>query len=314
MSLWRQITRGLHVLANRSAADRELADEVHHYVEQSAAERVARGGSWSAAKRAALLEVGNLTVACEQLRSYGWENVVVTLMSDLQYALRGLRRNPGFAITAVLTLALGIGASTAIFSAVKPILLESLPYPQASRLAMISDVTASGEPLDLTFGSYLELARRSHSFEFMAPINGWQPAIDGDAKPERLTGQRVGANFFRALGLSPLVGRDFQESDDRAHGPHVVILSNALWQHRFAGDRAIIGRSIRLDDDEYLVIGVMARDFENVLAPTADVWAPLQYEQVFGTQSREWGHHLRAVARMLPGVGIDRARAELNRI
>ena len=314
MSLWRQITRGLHVLANRSAADRELADEVNHYVEQSAAERVARGGSATAAKRDALLEVGNMTVAREHVRSYGWENIVATFASDLQYALRGLRRNPGFAITAVLTLALGIGASTAIFSAVKPILLESLPYPQANRLAMISDVAGDGGPLDLTFGSYLELAGRSHSFEFMAPINQWQPAIIGDAKPERLTGQRVGANFFRALGLSPLIGRDFQESDDRANGPHVVILSHALWQRRFAGDRAIIGQNIRLDDNEYVVIGVMARDFENVLAPTADLWAPLQYAQVFGAQSREWGHHLRVVARMLPGVSIDRARAELNRI
>lgn len=314
MSLWRQLTRGLHVLAHRSEADRELADEVDHYVEQSAAQRIARGGFPGDARRAAILEVGNTTVAREQLRSYGWENVVLTLMGDLQYALRGLRRNPGFAITAVLTLALGIGASTAIFSAVKPILLESLPYPQASRLAMISDVAGDGEPLDLTFGSYLELAKRGHSFEHMAPINAWQPAIVGDDKPERLTGQRVGANFFRALGIPPFIGRDFQESDDRPHGPHVVILSNALWQRRFAGDRSIIGRNIRLDDNDYVVIGVMAHDFENVLAPTAEVWAPLQYDQVFGAQSREWGHHLRVVARLLPGVGIDRARAELNRI
>ena len=122
MSLWRQLTRGLHALTNRQSADLDVSDEVRHYVEQSAAERVARGSSSVEAHRAALLEVGNMTVAREQLRAYGWENGVTSLVGDLQFGLRRLRRNPGFATTAVLTLALGIGASTAIFSAVKPIL------------------------------------------------------------------------------------------------------------------------------------------------------------------------------------------------
>jgi putative ABC transport system permease protein len=314
MSISRQLARGLRVLTNRTSADRELSDELQHYVEQSAAERVARGSSSAVAHRDALLEIGNMTVAREHVRSYGWENAVGSVLGDLQYAIRRLRNAPGFTAVAVITLALGIGASTAIFSAVNPIFLAALPYPDAQRIVMISDRSAEGGPLDVTFGSYLELARRSHSFARMAPIRGWEPAMIGTGKPERLTGERVGADFFRTLGVTPLLGRDLQASDDVPHGPNVVILSNALWQRRFGGDRGVIGRSIRLDDTDFEVIGVMPRNFENVLAPLSDVWAPLQYELTFGSQSREWGHHLRLVSRLAPGVAVDQARAELGRI
>ena len=314
MSIWRHVTRGFAVLTNRASADLELADELHHYVEQSAAERVSRGSSGANAHRDALLEIGNMTVAREQVRSYGWENVVGSVLGDLHYALRRLRQAPAFTVAAVLTLALGIGASTAIFSAVNPIFFAALPYPDARRLVMISDRTAQGEPLDLTFGSYLEIARRSHSFAHMAPINAWHPAMIGTGTPERLTGQRVGADFFRTLGVTPAMGRDFRAEDDVPRGPNVVILSNRLWERRFGGDRSIVGRTIRLDDSEFEVVGVMPRDFENVLAPTADLWAPLQYQLTFGADSREWGHHLRLVSRLAPGIGIDRAKLELDQI
>lgn len=314
MSVWRHLTRGLGVLTNRARADRELSDELRHYVEQSAAERMARGSSSSDAHRDALQEIGNMTVAREHVRSYGWENAIESIIADLQYAVRRLGNAPGFTTVSVITLALGIGASTAIFSAVNPIFFAALPYPDARRLLMISDRSADGQPLDVTFGSYLELARRAHSFASMAPIRAWQPAMIGTGKPERLTGERVGADFFRTLGVMPVIGRDFQTGDDVPHGPNVAILSNALWQRRFGGDRDIIGRSIKLDDMDFEVIGVMPRDFENVLAPLSDVWAPLQYELTFGAQSREWGHHLRLVSRLAPGATVEQARGELERI
>ncbi|HEY5062993.1 MAG TPA: ABC transporter permease, partial [Gemmatimonadaceae bacterium] len=182
------------------------------------------------------------------------------------------------------------------------------------RIAMISDVTSDGQAMPVTFGTYRELAQRSKEFQHMAPLEPWQPTIIGDAEPERLAGQRVGAGFFGALGVSPFMGRDFQASDDRANGPNVVILGNALWHRRFAGDPTIVGRQIRLDDNEYTVVGVMPGSFENVLAPWADLWTPLQYNTVFGPDSREWGHHLRLVARLEPGIGIDQARRELNTV
>jgi putative ABC transport system permease protein len=276
MSLWRQLTRGLGVLTNRAVADRELSDELQHYVEQSAAERRSRGASASDAHRDALLEIGNMTVAREHVRSYGWENTVGSVLGDLRYAVRRLMHAPGFTIVSVITLALGIGASTAIFSAVNPIFFAALPYPGAQQLLMISDKSAENQPLDVTFGTYLEVARRAHSFSRMAPIRDWQPVMVGAGKPERLTGERVGADFFRTLAVRPAIGRDFQAADDVPHGPNVIILSNALWQRRFGSDPGIVGRSIKLNDTDFEVIGVMPRDFDNVLAPLADVWTPLQ--------------------------------------
>lgn len=314
MSLWRQLRRGLGVLTHRTAADRELSDELQHYLELSAADRMARGAAPADARRAAMFEIGNMTVARERIRTDGWEDIVDSMLTDFRYALRRLRHAPGFTAIAVVTLALGIGASTAIFSAVHPIFLAALPYPQSDRIVMISDRTAQGEPLDITFGSYLEIAKRSRSFVRMAPLKAWQPAMTGSGEPERLTGQRVGAEYFRTLGVAPLIGRDFRVDDDVPNGPNVVILSNALWRRRFGANRNIVGRGVRLNDADFEVIGVMPSDFENVLAPQTELWAPLQYEQQFGAESREWGHHLRLVSRLGSGVGIDRAARELDQI
>jgi predicted permease len=212
-----------------------------------------------------------------------------------------------------LTLALGIGASTAIFSAVNPVLFETLPYPQADRIAMIWDHGPGGSRMDVTFGSYHELAQRSRSFDALAVMKAWQPALTGAAEPERLDGQFVSASYFRALGAPPAMGRDFDSSDDRPGGAKVAIITDSLWRRRFSADPAIVGRQITLDDASYTVIGVMPVAFENVLAPSADVWTLLQYDSSLPSfQSREWGHHLRLAGRLRPGVGMDQASAELD--
>ena len=238
-----------------------------------------------------------------------------SLLQDIEYAFRQLRHNASFACTAILILGLGIGASTAIFSAVNPILFEPLPYPQAGRIMMISYRLEDGSHIDQTFHTYRELAERNHSFDVLAVTNPWQPTLTGADRPERFDGQRVSADFFRVLGVSPMLGRDFQTSDDVLNGPKVVILNNGLWR-RFGSDRAIIGRQVRLDDDNYTVIGVMPAGFDNVLASSARVWAPLQYDRgnITSLQTREWGHHLRMVGRLRAGVSVDLARADLDGI
>jgi putative ABC transport system permease protein len=314
VSLWRQVTRGLRALTNRSAADRDVDDEVQHYVEQATAAHVARGLAPDEARRAAQLEIGNRAVVREQVLAYGWENVIRSLLADLRYAARRLRSNPGFATVSVLTLALGIGATTAIFSAVNPILFEPLPYPRAGRIMMIWDSGADGSRLDVTFGTYRELVERSRSFDPIAVMKPWQPTMTGATQPERFDGQRVSAGYFRALGVSPALGRDFQVYDDQLNGPNVVILSDGLWRRRFGGDRTIVGRQVTLDGNRFTVIGVMPRAFENVLAPSAALWAPLQYDISLPPQGREWGHHLRLVGRLRPGIVADRAARELDMI
>ena len=311
MSLWRQIVRGLRVLTDRAAADRDVSDEVEHYLDQAVAERVARGLPPREALRAARLELGNETVVREQIRAYGWESALGTLIADLRYGARQLRRTPGFTAVSVLTLALGIGASTAIFSAVDPILFESLPYPAAGRIAMVLEINRDGSRNGGTFGMYHALLERTRSFDAMAVVKPWRPAMIGRDQAEVLNGQRVSASYFRVLGVQPVLGRDFRASDDESNRPVVVIVSDALWHRRFGADPAVIGRPITLDGAPCTVVGVMPAGFENVLSPASELWAPLQYDM---SQGRAWGHHLRTVGRLRPGVDAARASREIDRL
>jgi len=312
MSLWRQLTRGLRALTHREATDADVSDELRHYLDLSAASHERSGLAPDAARRAAQLEMGNMTVAREQVRSYGWENAVETLAADVRYAVRRLRANPGFAVVSVLTLALGIGAATTIFSVVNPILFASLPYPHANRLVTLADRGSDGSGVPPTFGTYLELVARSRSFESLAASDRWQPSLTGTGDPERLVGQRVSATYFHTLGVVPNVGRDFAASEDQPSGTRIVILSDRLVQRRFGGDRGIVGRSIRLNDNEYLVIGVMPPRFTDVLAPAADIWAPLQAPTHGEFNSREWGHHYQIVGRLRPAASRRMAADELK--
>lgn len=235
MSLWRQLTHGLRGLTRRAKKDREVDEEVQHYFEEAAAAWRSRGLSAEDARKVARLELGNMTVVEEQVRSYGWENMVRTFFSDVRFAARQLRNHPGFTVVNILTLALGIGASTAIFSAVNPILFEPLPYPHPGRILMIWS-TSQGERSEVAFGTYRELKERSRAFDEMAIFEPWQPAMTGGTQPERIEGQSVSAGFFRVLGVSPILGRDFRSSEDVFNGPKVVILSDKLWQRLFHGD------------------------------------------------------------------------------
>jgi putative ABC transport system permease protein len=314
VSLWPQLSRAWHALRNPSASDRDAADEVQHYLDEATAAFVAKGLPPEEARRAAALEMRNPTVVREDMREVGWENVLLALVADVRYGARRLAANPGFTTVSVLTLALGIGASTAIFSAVNPILFEPLPYVHPERVMMIWDKAADASRLEATFGTYREVVERSHSFEALSAVKRWQPTFVGPAEPERLDGQRVSAGYFHVLGVPPALGRDFEPSDDQPNGPNVTILSDALWRRRFGGDRRVIGRQIRLNEDAYVVIGVLPPGFENVLSPSAELWAPLQYDPSLPLDGREWGHHLRIVGRLRPGVEAARAAREVDTI
>ena len=215
---------------------------------------------------------------------------------------------------AVLTLALGIGASTAIFSAVNPILFEPLPYPHAGRVMMIWDFGPDGSRLDVTFGTYRELVERSRSFDAIAVMRAWQPTMTGPAEPERLDGQRVSASYFRVLGVSPALGRDFDSSDDGLNGPKVAILSDGLWRRRFGGDqhdRRAPDHARRQQLYRHRRDAARVRECPGSLGGAL---VALAVRHVAPAQGREWGHHLRMVGRLRPGVGTDQARRELDTI
>ena len=320
MSLWRHVTRGLHVLTNRTAADQELTEELKDYLEHTTAALEATGLDHEEARRAARREIGSAMAIREQVRSHGWENAVETLFADLRYAARQLRNNPGFAATAILILGLGIGATTAIFSALNPILFQSLPYPRPARLMTIFEMKGGGSRLP-SYGTFTALSQRSHSFDAMAVTKVWRPAMVGIGEPEFFWGERVTSDYFRTLGIFPVLGRDFQASDDQLHGPNVLIISDRLWHRRFAADPNIIGRAITLETSRefdatssYTIIGVMPADFENVLSPNAEVWAPLQYNRALPEDGKEWGHHLQMVARLKPGMSKEQGASELDTV
>ena len=313
MSLWRGLSRGFRVLLHRADSDRELDAEVEHWLDEAAADLAATGLSPEQARRAARVELGGALSAREQVREHGWERAISGIAGDLAYAARRLRKDVAFTSLAVLTLALGIGAATAIFSAVNPVLFERLPYPDPQRLVTIAEVGATNPRLDVTYGTFREVVQRSHAFASLAVLKTWQPTLGGLDVPERLDAQRVSAAYFRTLGVAPVLGRDFTAADDRPRGPTVVVLSHALWR-RLGADAAVVGRTVRLDDTPYTVIGVMPDGFENLLAPSAQVWAPLQYGESFAPDTREWGHHLRMVGRVRAGVDRDAAARELAAI
>ena len=289
----------------------DLDEELAFHREQVEQEFRQQGMDPEGAHYAARRCVGNETFFKEQshdIIGFTFEGLV----QDVRYGWRQMRKNPGFVATVVVILALGIGAITAIFSVLNPILFKPLPYPRANRIMMIWERHSDGSRLFDCFATFLGLQQHTRSFDALVAMKPWQPTMVGAGRPERFEGQQVSANYFRALGMSPVLGRDFQAADDRHKGPAVVVLSDGLWRRRFGSDRAIVGQQLTLDGDAYTVIGVMPGGFENVLAPAAELWAPLQYDPSLPPRSREWGHHLRMVGRLRAGVSQKQAGAELD--
>jgi predicted permease len=314
MSLVRHALRGLQRLMHPAQADANITADIEHYLAQARTEFIAAGMTPDEATAMARREVGNVTGVHEQVRGAGWEQVVETVVLDVRVALRRLRNAPAFTIAAATTLAIGIGASTAVFSAVAPILLEPLPFPHAAQLVTVMDRSPAGDANPPTLGSFQELRARSRSFATMAATDRWLPSLTQGGDLEQLEGQRVTAGYFQLFGAAPLLGRAFTSADDRPGGPRMVMISAALWQRRFGGDRSIVGRSVDVDGIPSLVVGIMPATFANVLSPNVQVWAPMQETATADFASRAWGHHYQVVARLRPGATIDAATRETRTI
>lgn len=252
-------------------------------------------------------------VALIQLRgrSQG-DPIMATFINDVRLAIRYLRRAPAFAITSIVTLGLAIGATAAIFSVIDPVLLRPLPYPNADRLVFVWERDRDGGRSNVGFATISDFAAQSTSIEMSAAVGGWEPSI-GDVDPERVSGSRVSATYFKTLGVQPALGRDFLAEEDQPGNNQVVILSHQLWQRRFGGDRSIIGRSISIGGNPMTVVGVMPASFDNVVSPTAEIWRVLGYSatQPFACRTCR---HLRMVARLKPTATLASAAAELDHV
>ncbi|HEX7049884.1 MAG TPA: ABC transporter permease [Longimicrobiales bacterium] len=235
-----------------------------------------------------------------------------TFLQDVRYALRTLRRAPGFTAVAVLTLALGIGANTAIFSVVNGVLLHPLPFHEPERLTMVwMDNMRMGIRTDITsYPNYEDMREQSRSFSDLAGYGYGAANLTGDFEPERVALARTTANFFDVLGVQPVLGRAFTEEETRGDGANVAILSHGLWQSRFAGDPRAVGRTIELNDVAYTIIGVMPEDF--AFPDGVRLWTPLAPPpEMRSARSSFW---LYVVGRLAPGVSVTQAQTEASGI
>ncbi len=239
------------------------------------------------------------------------DNAMTPLLADLRFAFRTMSRRIGTTSVMVLTLALGIGASTAIFSAVYPILVKTLPYPDADQLTAIWERESDMSKSNIGFATFDDIARSNRSFQSVAAMSSWSATMTTDREPVQFTGQLVTPAFFTVLGVTPAIGRNFVAADNARDGPRVIILSHAVWRDVFQGDRAILEKPITLDGTAFRVIGVMPASFESVLSPSAQVWSPLRYNLTLPWACRTC-RHLRAIARRRADVTAAQARAEID--
>src|SRR5688500_8427797 len=233
-----------------------------------------------------------------------------TLIKDIRYGVRGLLKKPGFTVIALITLALGIGANTAIFSVVNAVLLKPLQFHDPERLVIVwEDATFAGFPRNTPApANYVDWKTQTQSFEDMAATAEWTFNLTGDGDPERVAAYAVTANFFPVLGVPPALGRVFTPDDDRPGAHKVVVLSHALWKARYGGDPQIVNRDIQLDGEKYTVVGVMPAGFQ-FFESDVRLWFPIAFnaEQL----ANRGGHYLKVIARLKPGVTLDQAQADL---
>ena len=230
-----------------------------------------------------------------------------TLTADVRYAIRMMRKSPGFTAIAIAALALGIGANTAIFTVVNAVLFEPLPFPQPDRLVQVGRKYPQGNEWSNSIPKYMAW-RENHVFQSMALYNSGSLNFNlttGD-RPEQVKGTHVSKDYFSVLGVQPLFGRTFSEAEDLPAGPQVAVISYGFWQSRFGGDRQMVGSKIALNGEPYVVIGIMPQGFHT--DPNQDLWIPLQADP----HSTNQGHYLAAAARLKPGVTLAVAQAEMK--
>jgi predicted permease len=297
----------------------DLDHDIRDHIERETQDNIARGMSPEEARFAALRKFGNVTRVKEQTREVWYHIWIEQLIEDIRFGLRMLRKSPAFTLVAILTLALGIGANTAIFSVVDAVLFRSLPYQNSSRLIWATNFIPH-EGQNMVFADeYTAWRTQTHVFDGIAAYSTLaEYTLTGAGAPQRLHGARITASFLNVLGVNPQLGRNFLPQEDRPAGPNAVLLSDAIWRSAFAADPGVVGRAIQLDDTPYTVIGVLPRDFEFLDNSPSDVLVPFQLAdssiQISAGKVRMMVFPLRVVARLRPGAALAEVAAELNEV
>ncbi|HEY2460746.1 MAG TPA: ABC transporter permease [Candidatus Acidoferrum sp.] len=311
------VSRIIGIFAKRTR-DAELDAELHAHLDALTEKYIQRGMSADEARHAARREFGGIEQIKQEYRESSRLPIVEVLLQDLRYALRALRKNPGFSAVAILTLALGIGTNTAIFSIVNAVLLRPLPFPHSDRIVEIystlpsAGVTKNG----ISYLNFNDFQAQSRSFEAIGAFHDTDITLTGSGEPEIIPGAAVTSGLFSVLGVQPIAGRSMSATDDQPGAAPVVLISERLWRKRFGADKNIIGKQIKLDRRSFSVAGILPKDFQFPFQqPPIDLWLPVQQDTQFkDLLPRRGGHYLSVVARIKPGVAAQQAQAELESI
>ncbi len=302
-------------LFRKEQQDRELAEELESHLQMHIEDNLRSGMNPAAARRQALIKLGGIEQAKEKYRDQRGIAALETVLQDIRFGLRVLRRNPGFTAVAVLTLVLGIGANTAIFSVVNAVLLRPLPFPDPGHLMMIWHTPPQKSfPGVARFvvspANYLDWRSQNHVFDQMAAIGFRSLTLTGMGQPESVTGAAVSADFFTVLRVRPSAGRGFVADDDQPGRGNVVVVSYAFSQSHFGSNENILGKTIKLDDQSYVIIGVMPPKFE--FPSRAQLWMPLAWTDK--QRAVRGNHNYLVIARLKSGVDQEKAQAEMDAI
>jgi putative ABC transport system permease protein len=306
-------------LFRRGQIERDLADEIRQHLEEREDELVAEGLSRDDARTAARKAFGNVTLIEEDGRAVWRWQLVEDALADLRYAIRQLRATPSFSTAAMLTLALGIGANAAVFSVVRAVVLQPLPFPDPARLVSVQsiDVRGGAHVTNLSYPTFFDF-RRAAVFAGMASYRDEQFTLEGRDGPRVVQGQIVSADLFDVLRVRPALGRGFTRADERA-GTHVVVLGHGLWHAQFGGDPSVVGRSLPIDGEPYLVVGVAPEGFSfPIESRPTEIWTTLARDASSDTvqpvTEQRGARMLGAVARLAADESLSRARERLDAV
>ncbi|HYP26712.1 MAG TPA: ABC transporter permease [Blastocatellia bacterium] len=327
MRNWKAEVMGrLASLGIEPTRESEIIEELAQHLEDRYEELCACGAAEEDAYRAALVELSDCPVLVRELRQVergvrdnpvalgeGRKSMIRDLWQDIRYGVRVLAKSPGFTVVAVLTMALGIGANTAMFSVVYAVLLRPLPYADSDRLVILAEKSRDGDRMGAAYPNYKDWSERAQSFDEMAAYQGSSFNLTGVDRPVRLQGRRVNWNFFRLLGASPQLGRSFTDQDDSPGATPTAIISHGLWKEQFGGAPDIIDSTIKVDQIQYTIIGVLPPDFEYIRRD--DLYVPLGLslaQKTGGLLDRGNHFSLFALARLKEGVPVAQANEEMK--
>ncbi|HEY0764521.1 MAG TPA: ABC transporter permease [Pyrinomonadaceae bacterium] len=290
----------------------DFADELESHLQMHIDDNVRAGMSPQEAKRVAVMKLGGVDQTREAYRDRATIPFVESMVQDLRFTLRQLRKNPAFTITATTMVALGIGASVAIFAFVDAALIKPLPYKDPAGLLYVTETTPEIPRASLSYPDYLDWKKLNRVFDSLDIYSQRDYVLPTSTGMEMIDGARVSAGFFRTLGVAPMLGRDFNDSEDLLNAPRTLMLSYASWQKRFGGKPEIVGQSITLDETPYLIIGVLPQKFHFAPVGNPEFWATINPSG--GCLTRRSCHSLHGVARLKDGVTIDAALGDVKRI